>query len=276
MTSWPFLDPWADLRYHNGTWVSPWCALPSILMWNDTWPGFSGCWDWACTVTNVCLRLHNFAWHVRSHEKRAKMVWYVFIPIGGLSPCNLFALHSDACNPWGSLCHCQSCHYACMPCQFMCQRQYPPIYPANTYLHTTLTLKLPTPAPIHIFETVQHLHKIGPTKPIIRMPVSLTGDMLAPHSQPNTTQPLSPVLPPLPLWVPCLQTLSAHYQFGNHGHPSTISKNAAKKCHQCENCTTASSATPVTIADIIPPTIIAPNLSTATATITDNLEYPNK
>ena len=57
---------------------------------------------------------------------------------------------------------------------------------------------------------------------------------------------------------------------------TTISKNAAKKRHQCENHAAASSATSVIIADITPPTIIAPNLSTPTATITDNLEYPNK
>ena len=64
----------------------PWCALLSILMWNDTWPGFSGCRNWAHAVTNVWLRLCDFTQRVRSGEKRAKMVWYTSIPIGGLSP----------------------------------------------------------------------------------------------------------------------------------------------------------------------------------------------
>ena len=79
------------------------------------------------------------------------------------------------------------------------------------------------------------------------------------------------------LWVPPFASVEHNfYLFLVTMDITTISKNAAKKCHQCENHTTASSATPVTIADIIPPTIIAPNLSTATATITDNLEYPDK
>jgi hypothetical protein len=53
-----------------------------------------------------------------------------------------------------------------------------------------------------------------------------------------------------------------------------ISKNAAKKRRQRENRTAASSATPDTIA--ILPAIIAPNLSTATATVTNNPECPDK
>ena len=69
--------------------------------------------------------------------------------------------------------------------------------PRCTYSPTTLTPKPPTSTPIHIFKTVQHPHRIGLTKPIIRMPISLTGDMLAPCSQPRTAQPLSPVLTPL-------------------------------------------------------------------------------
>jgi hypothetical protein len=114
------------------------------------------------------------------------------------APRDLSALRSDTRNPWGSLRRRQSGHYARVPRQFTCRRQYPPIYPADTYLHTTPTPKPPTPAPINIFETVRHPHGIGPTKPVIRTPVLLTGDMLAPRSQPRTTQPSSPVLPPLP------------------------------------------------------------------------------
>ena len=100
--------------------------------------------------------------------------------------CDLSALCSDTHIPWGSLHCCQSGHYAHVPHQFTHQRQYLLIYPANTYLHTTPTPKPPTPTPIHIFEMVLHLQRIRPTKPIIRMLVSLTGDMLAPHSQPRT------------------------------------------------------------------------------------------
>jgi hypothetical protein len=69
----------------------------------------------------------------------------------------------------------------------------------NTYLPTTPILKPPTPVSIHIFEMVQHPYGIGPIKPIIRMPISSTGNILAPHSQPNIAQPISLVLPPLPV-----------------------------------------------------------------------------
>jgi len=47
-------------------------------------------------------------------------------------PRDLSALCSSAPNPWRNLWH---CHYDCyprMPCQFTRQRQYLPIYPANT------------------------------------------------------------------------------------------------------------------------------------------------
>jgi hypothetical protein len=84
------------------------------------------------------------------------------------------------------------------PRRFTHRRQYPPSNPVNSYLPATPTPKPPTPAPIHIFETVRHPHRIGPTKPVIRTPVLSTCDTLTPCSQPRTTQPLSPVLPPLP------------------------------------------------------------------------------
>jgi hypothetical protein len=113
-------------------------------------------------------------------------------------PRDLSVLRSDTRNPWGSLRCRHNGRYARVPRQFARQKQYPPIYPANTHLHTTPTPKPPTPAHINIFETVRHPHGIGPTKPVIRTPVSLTGDTLAPHSQPRTAQPLSPALPPLP------------------------------------------------------------------------------
>ena len=69
----PFLAPRANLQYRNGTWASPWHVLPSILMQNDTWPGFSGCRNWVCAATNVWLRLCVFTQRVRSPKKRAKI-----------------------------------------------------------------------------------------------------------------------------------------------------------------------------------------------------------
>ena len=55
---------------------------------------------------------------------------------------------------------------------------------------------------------------------------------------------------------------------------SGISKNAAKKRRQRENC--ANSATPAIIADTSTPAIIAPNTSDATTAATDTSEYPDK
>jgi len=88
-------------------------------------------------------------------------------------PRDLSALRSDAPNPWGSLRRRHYGRYPHTPRQFTCQRRYPPIYPANTYLHTTPISTPPTPTPTHIFETVQHLHGIGPNKPVIRVPVRM-------------------------------------------------------------------------------------------------------
>jgi hypothetical protein len=88
-------------------------------------------------------------------------------------PCDLSTLRLDAPNPWRSLHHHHSGHYAHAPRQFTRQRQYSPVHPANTYLHTITTPKPPTPAPVHIFETVRHPHGIGPTKPVIRVPAQI-------------------------------------------------------------------------------------------------------
>jgi hypothetical protein len=96
-------------------------------------------------------------------------------------PRDLSALRSGAPNPWASLRRRHNGHYARVPRQFTRQRQHPPIYPANRHLHTTLTPKPPTPAPNHIFETVRHPHGIGPTKPVIRVPVQNIPASLAPH-----------------------------------------------------------------------------------------------
>jgi len=82
-------------------------------------------------------------------------------------PCDLSCLRSSTLNPWGSLRRRHCSHYSHAPHRFTRQRQHPPTYPVNTYLPTTPILKPPAPASIHIFETVQHPHGIGPLKPVI-------------------------------------------------------------------------------------------------------------
>jgi hypothetical protein len=85
-------------------------------------------------------------------------------------PQDFSGLHSSTLNPWGSLHHHHYSHYPHAPHQFTCQRQYPPIYPVNTYLHTAPTPKPPTSTSVHIFEMVTHPCGIGPLKPVIRVP----------------------------------------------------------------------------------------------------------
>ena len=57
---------------------------------------------------------------------------------------------------------------------------------------------------------------------------------------------------------------------------TSLSKNAAKKCHQHENCAAANFPTPATIADANPPTIITQNASDTTTAINDSSKCPNK
>jgi hypothetical protein len=80
---------------------------------------------------------------------------------------DLSGLRSSTQNPWWSL-HCRHySRYLHTPHRFTHRRQYLPTYPVNTYLPTTPIQKPPTPASIHIFETVWHPHGIGPLKPVI-------------------------------------------------------------------------------------------------------------
>jgi hypothetical protein len=94
-------------------------------------------------------------------------------------PRDLSCLHSSTPNPWGSLRHRHCSCYSHAPHRFTHQRQHLPTYPVNTYLPTTPIPKPPTPTSIHIFETVQHPHGIGPLKPVIRVPAQMTRDMPA-------------------------------------------------------------------------------------------------
>ena len=89
------------------------------------------------------------------------------------APRDLSALRSDTRNPWGSLRRRHSGRHTRVPRRFTRQRQYPPIYPVNTYLHTAPTPKPPAPTPTFIFETVRHPHGIGPNKPVIRVPARM-------------------------------------------------------------------------------------------------------
>jgi hypothetical protein len=90
-------------------------------------------------------------------------------------PRDLSAPRSDAPNPWRSPRRRHNGQHAHVPRQFTRQRQHPPIYPANKYLHTTPIPKPPAPASTHVFETVTHPHGIGPSKPVIRVPTLMTG-----------------------------------------------------------------------------------------------------
>ena len=115
-------------------------------------------------------------------------------------PCNLSMLRSDAPNPWGSLCRRHGGRHSHAPHQFSHQRQHPPTYPTNAYTCTTPTPKPPTPARIPIFETVRHPHRIGPNKPVIRVPARMEM-ATSTHPAPSdwaivkSAPPLHPVAP---------------------------------------------------------------------------------
>jgi hypothetical protein len=136
---------------------------------------------------------------VRTPTTRAPTGPHAHTPSIGHGPRDLSALRSDAPNPWGTL---RRRHYHR---HSHTRRQFGPAkrgladpYPTNAPSHNHPVSKSAPASPFGIFETVRHPHGIGPTKPVIRTPVSLTGDALASHSQPRTAQPSSPVLPPLP------------------------------------------------------------------------------
>jgi len=114
-------------------------------------------------------------------------------------PCDLSGLCSGTPNPWGSL-RCRRCgRYPHASHQFTHRKQHPMIYPANTYLHTTTLSKPPISTPIRVFETIRHPYGIGPTKPVVRVPVSTTAKTLtypAPCSRPVIAKPTSPLTHP--------------------------------------------------------------------------------
>ena len=104
-------------------------------------------------------------------------------------PRDLSALRSDAPNPWGSL---RRRHYGCYPHvlhQVTCRRQHRQKYPMNTHVRTASTPKPPAPTPIRVFETIRHPLGIGPTKPVIRVPVSTATEAVVDPTQ-YTPQPI--------------------------------------------------------------------------------------
>ena len=130
----------------------------------------------------------------------------------GYTPHHLSGPHLSTPNPQaGAHCH-HLGHYPYMPHQFAHQRQYPPIYPVNTYLPLTSASKLPAPTPVSIFKTVQHPHKISPTKPKFtrkKIPINLEifqkniqqahctcGDILQPKQGTDELPPTQTPAPP--------------------------------------------------------------------------------
>jgi hypothetical protein len=111
-------------------------------------------------------------------------------------PRDLSGLRSGTPNPWESLRHHRNGRYS-PPRQFARPRWRPLIYPVDANIHTASIPKPPTPIPIRIFETIRHPLGIGPTKPVIRVPVSTAMDAVV-HPTQYTPQPIvksKPILP---------------------------------------------------------------------------------
>jgi len=112
-------------------------------------------------------------------------------------PRDLSGLRSSTPNPWRSLHRRYYSHDSHTPRRFTGRRQYPPKYPTNTHMPATTISKTPALAPVRIFETVRHPLGIGPTKPIIRVPVSTTMDTPT-HPAPLAEHAVVKPVPPLP------------------------------------------------------------------------------
>jgi hypothetical protein len=93
-------------------------------------------------------------------------------------PRDLSGLHFGTLNPWESLHRCCCGCYPHATHQFTHQKQHLLIYPVNTYLHTATIPKPPISTPICVLEMIQHLYRIGPTKPVIRVPVLTAAETL--------------------------------------------------------------------------------------------------
>ena len=74
------------------------------------------------------------------------------------------ALRSSTCNPWASLNWRYDCSYVHKP--------YVLVNSTGSGLYKSPIPSSPLPAPTGIIETIQHPHGIGPTKPIIVVPIS--------------------------------------------------------------------------------------------------------
>ena len=84
--------------------------------------------------------------------------------------CNITSLLSGTQNPWGSI-HRRNCHFQPHNSrQPKCCTYTPVIYPTN-YTNTHPSSQ-PVAPQTQILETVQHPYGIGPSKPVIRIPVT--------------------------------------------------------------------------------------------------------
>jgi hypothetical protein len=111
---------------------------------------------------------------------------------------------SDTTNPQGCF---RRHHYPGVPRPFTRRNRYPSRYPVNTHIPTTSTPKPPIPAPFGIFETVQHPHGIGPTKPVTRVPtqMEMATSTLPALSDEATAESVPPLHPAAPVQCCCGQ-----------------------------------------------------------------------
>ncbi|KIM71025.1 hypothetical protein PILCRDRAFT_830561 [Piloderma croceum F 1598] len=98
-------------------------------------------------------------------------------------PRDLSALRSGTSNPWGTLRRRHYHRYSHTPRQFRSAKrgQFAHLYTANTPIHKHPISKTTPSSPFRVFETVKHPHGIGPNKPVIRVPVSITANAPTHH-----------------------------------------------------------------------------------------------
>jgi hypothetical protein len=94
-------------------------------------------------------------------------------------------LSSGTRNPWSSLWRRNRRFQSRDPYQSICHKVNPPIYPTKNYIYKYPPSQLPsTPPPV--IETIQHPYGIGPSKPVIKVPV--WGSVVLPT---NTVYPVA-------------------------------------------------------------------------------------
>ena len=113
------------------------------------------------------------------------------------SPCDLSALRSGTSNPWGTLRRRHYHRYSHTPRQFGSAKrgQFAHLYPTNTPIHKHPISESTPSSPFRVFETVKHPHGIGPNKPVIRVPVSITANAPTHHVHEHAIVKVTPPLP---------------------------------------------------------------------------------